>query len=89
MSAKDEFKNISAGVTFPISNGASVTPNDSDELEYVTRAIWIGGAGNLSVVTANGDTIVLKGVVAGSLIPIRVVKVLASETTASDIVALW
>lgn len=50
--------------------------------------LYVGGAGNLSVRTVGGDTIVLNGVSAGQFIPVQVLGV-NSGTTATNIVALW
>jgi hypothetical protein len=47
-----------------------------------------GGEGNLSVVMKCGATLTFQSVAAGSLLPIRVSKVLAA-TTATNILALW
>ncbi len=66
----------------------AVTPHDSNELAAVTRALWVGGAGNL-VVMFSGDsaTVTLVGVAAGTLLPIQV-KLVHTSTTATSIVAL-
>lgn len=67
----------------------AVTPHDTNALTAVTRALWIGGAGNL-VVMFDGDTaaVTLVGVASGTLLPIQVRIVLATNTTATSIVAL-
>lgn len=70
-------------------DGEAVTPHDTNELTAVSRALWIGVAGNVVVVTANGTTLTLKGASAGQVIPIRVKQVRATNTTATDIVALY
>lgn len=69
--------------------GAAVTPGDSTTLP-ATRGIWVGGAGNLAVIFA-GDTtaVTLVGVAAGTLLPIQVTKVMSTNTTATNIVALY
>lgn len=63
----------------------------SDATTYTpTRAVWVGGAGNLAVVFADQDAAVtLTGVVAGTLLPIAVTKIMNTNTTATAIVALW
>ncbi len=68
--------------------GAAVTPSDSTDLSFVARGLWVGGAGDVKVTTANGDTITLSGVQAGTLIPVAVSRVFATLTTATLIVAL-
>lgn len=73
----------------PADSAAAVTPHDTNELTAVTRGIYVGGDGNLAVVTKGGQTVTFTGVVAGSVIPVRAKKVLATGTTATNIVALW
>ena len=54
-------------------------------------SLYIGGAGsgNLSVVpAASTDTVILKGVAAGSFIPLQVVRVNSTGTDVTDILAL-
>jgi hypothetical protein len=60
-------------------------------LNRVTRAIFIGGAGNLSVEMEQqpGVTLTLTGVLAGSWIPIRVKKFIKATTTCTIIVAFY
>lgn len=84
----DNFANLSSGLGSPHTDGVAVTPSDATVLT-TTRALFVGGAGNLSVVTSAGTTLTLTGVTAGSIIPIRVTKVRATGTTATNIAALW
>ena len=54
--------------------------------------LYIGNVpsgGVLRVLTAGGDDITLKGIVQGSYTPVQVVRVFASDTNATDIIALW
>lgn len=71
-----------------MTDGVAVTPSDSTVLT-TTRAIFVGGAGNLSVTMASGNNLVLTGVIAGSWLPLRVTKVRSTSTTATNIAALW
>jgi hypothetical protein len=74
----------------PALHGAAVTPHDSNALVGgATRAVYVGGAGNLSVIMEGGETVTLVGVVAGSTLPICVTHVRSTNTTATNIVALW
>lgn len=66
----------------------SITPSDSTELEFVTRALYIGGAGNISVVAADDTSAVILSVAAGAILPIRAKKVNSTSTTATGIVGL-
>jgi len=76
------------GKTEPAYDMASVTTSDSAEIDP-TRGLYIGGAGNIKVDTAAGTTVTLNSAAAGSVLPIRVKKVYATGTTATNIVALY
>ena len=70
------------------TQGRAVTKSDSTVLA-VTRALWVGGAGDLSLVFADGGSAVtIAGVPAGTLVPVQVTKVM-DATTATSIVALY
>lgn len=74
----------------PAANGAAVTPSDSVDLANASRGLWIGGAGDVSVNFAgSGSSVVIAGVPAGTLLPLRVARVRATGTTATSIVALF
>lgn len=51
--------------------------------------LYVGGAGNLRVLTSSGSDITFTGVLAGSFIPVQVKRVFATSNTASSILALW
>ncbi|MES2531976.1 MAG: hypothetical protein V4636_13140 [Pseudomonadota bacterium] len=73
----------------PASDGLAVTPSDGTALTVIARALWIGVAGNVSVVTLGGTTLTFVGVQAGSILPVRCTHVRATLTTATSILALW
>lgn len=84
----DAFSNQAPGLSSPAEKGADVTPHDSTELTNHSRALWVGGAGDVVLITTGGSTLTLKNVPAGSLLPIRAKIVKATGTTATFIVAL-
>jgi hypothetical protein len=84
----DTFDGFRGGLGSPMTDGVAVTASDSTVLT-TTRAIFVGGAGNLAVVMSNGTTVTLTGVTAGSWLPLRVTKVKSTGTTATNIAALW
>ena len=51
--------------------------------------LYIGGTGNVSVITIGGDQLTFAGVPAGTTLPIQVRKLRATNTTATLINALW
>lgn len=83
----DTFAGYSTGIDSPATQAAAVTPNDAADLTVASRALYVGTAGNLAVVTVGGSTVTLVGI--SGWVPIRVARVLATGTTASDIVVLW
>ena len=73
----------------PAEGGAAVTPSDSTALSGVTRFIYVGTAGNLAVTMSDGSDVAFANVPAGAVLNLRVSKVKATDTTASNIVALF
>jgi len=51
--------------------------------------LYVGGAGDVKVKMAGGNDVVFAGATAGSFLPINVLQVFATDTTATNIVALW
>lgn len=51
------------------------------------RGLYIGGAGNATLVMPNGDPIAFVGLLAGTILPVRCTSV--SSATASNMVALF
>ncbi len=79
-----------AAATKPAANAMAVTPSDSADLGTPVRGLYIGGAGDLKVKMDEGEQVVtFVAVPAGSLLPISVDRVYATDTTATNIIALW
>lgn len=76
-------------ISAPAQRGFAITPSDSTDLSAETRGLWIGTSGDLALVLASGDEVTISGVVAGSLLPLRVRRVRASGTTAAALVGLY
>lgn len=70
-----------------LGKAAAVTKSDVTDLGR-TRAIWVGGTGNLVATMADGTDVTFTAVPAGSWLWIQVQKVKAA-TTATNIVALY
>jgi hypothetical protein len=68
-------------------SASAVTPSDTDTLA-AARGLYVGGAGDVAIETAAGDTLTFTAVPAGTFLPIAAVKVLATGTDATNIVAL-
>ena len=88
MPATDDFLTFSPDISGPAGNGADIVPNNTVDFERVTRGIYVGGAGNLRVTFVGGQTVTLFNVVAGMIYPLRVSRVWATGTTATNLVGL-
>jgi len=90
MSAVDTFKQQPETEWSPATSSVSVTPSDSEELAYLTRALYVGVGGNLSVkLRDDSAAVVFVGVAEGTILPLQVKQVMATDTTATNIIALW
>ena len=74
--------------TDPGYSAAEVTPSDTGNLGNV-RALYVGGAGDVKIDAEGGGTVTFVGAQAGSIIPVRAARVYSTDTTATDIVAIY
>lgn len=82
-------RHIDRDPTSSAGSGVAVTPNDNTDLTNTTRAIYIGGAGNLAVILdRDTSAVTFLAVSAGAVLPIRVRRVMSTGTTATNILAL-
>lgn len=80
---------IFSALAAPAIKSANVTPNNDADLSFVTRAIYVGGAGNVAVLLQDDSSAVsFVAVPAGTVLPIRAKRIRATGTTATNIVAL-
>jgi hypothetical protein len=71
------------------TSAAAVTKSDTTELGP-TRALYIGGAGNVAVMMQGDDAAVtFTAVPVGTILPISVRRVMSTDTTATNIVAIY
>lgn len=77
------------GVGQPANSAFMIIPSDTLDLPYVTRAVYVGATGNLHVTMLNGEDVTFLGVPAGSFLPLRVIKVWFSNTTAQNILGMY
>jgi hypothetical protein len=64
----------------------NITPSDTVDLPWVTRAIRVGGAGDLALKSYRGDVTIVPDMLAGETIAVRAVLIYATNTTATGIV---
>lgn len=74
----------------PAISAVAVTPDNSNDLSVIpARALWIGTAGDVSVDPADGANTAVVFKNASGLLPVSVKRVRSTNTTASNIVALY
>ena len=80
-----------------VGRAQAVTPSNTEDIYFVGSepnkiipcVIYVGTSGNLKVRTAGGDDVTFNNIQSGSFLPINVVRVFSTGTTATNIVALW
>lgn len=77
-----------SSAVYSATKGVAVTKSDSTILE-TTRALWVGTTGDVAVVFADGGAAVTIPSVPVGILPVQVTKVMSTNTTASNMVALY
>ena len=83
----DPYELHEPGLESPATILAAVTPSDSTDLAQPTRALNVATSGTVQVTTTGGSTATVY-VAAGIGFPVRAVRVWATGTTATGIVAM-
>jgi hypothetical protein len=74
---------------------ADVTKSDTVDIPSISGGVnngcvlYVGTGGILRILTVGGDDVTLTNVPNGTFIPIQVLRVFLSTTTATNIIALW
>jgi hypothetical protein len=80
----------SGGGDQPATRLFTITPADNTELQAETRAIWVGGAGNINVwAIGDGFPTLISAVPAGTTLAIRARQVFSTSTTATLLVGMY
>lgn len=66
----------------------AITPSDTVNLENPS-VVYIGVGGNIKVTTAVGDETTFVGLLAGSILPVQVIRVWNTGTTATNLVRIY
>lgn len=84
----DRFQSRAEEQTGGIRRGIAITPNDGADLAAETRALYVGSAGDVALILVSGDAITFASVPAGTLLPVRAMRVKATGTTAGLLLGL-
>lgn len=85
---QDSFQDFAPSISAPAYGGFAITPADGADLTELTRSLYIGTPGAVSVIMHSGAQLTFAGVTAGTVLPLRVRRVRATGTTATAIVGL-
>lgn len=75
-------------ITPPYNLYLPVTPDNAVNFLMPSQALYIGVTGDVDAVMQNGTATTFVGVPAGSLLPIKAIRVNAALTTATSLVTL-
>lgn len=76
-------------VNGPAIGGFAITKSDATVFSQPTKGLWVGSAGDVNVRFLDGTTGIIPSVPAGTLLPVRVDKVLSASTSAGSFFGLY
>ncbi len=81
---------LNANITAAIGKAYTIYQASSQTTIGNTGSVlYIGGAGNVTLTTTGNNIVTLVGLNTGQFVPVQSLKVWATGTTATDIIALW
>lgn len=87
--AVDLYQTHSDSIIAPASRCFAITPSDSQDLLFVTKAIYIGESGDLVLRSPSGTAdVTFMNVVSGTVLDVRAVAIRATGTTAAALVGM-
>jgi hypothetical protein len=88
MSNIDHFASYSAAPNSPARYAASAVLSDTENLPVSGRGLYIGGNGDVVLKTVGGNNVTFSNLVAGTILPICVMQIFSTGTTASNIIVM-
>lgn len=86
---QDKFEHVADGLTAPAEETFAISPNDNAELPQITKAIYVGEGGNVTLRASRSDIdTVFRNLPTGAILDVRVSAVRATGTTASNLIGL-
>jgi hypothetical protein len=73
----------------PARGVVAVTKSDATTYSPALRGLYVGGAGHVAVIAVDGTTAAFTDVPAGSILPVSVIQVLSTGTTATSITGMY
>ena len=76
--------------TFPMFPGDAAVVTPSDTFNFDTASvIFVGTTGSLRVLTAQGSDVTFNAIPGGTVVPLQVLRVFASGTSATNMVRIF
>jgi hypothetical protein len=79
----DKFAKFYSSYDGPATDGFTVIPADATVFAQPTRALYVGGAGNVTVRMISNNIVTFSSVPVGTVLPIRITAVFANSTATS------
>jgi hypothetical protein len=79
------FGSYSTGLTAPVTTGFEIVPNDNADLAQATRQIRVTGQGGQMAVVWLSGVQTIEPVLAGETLDWRILRILATNTTATGL----
>jgi hypothetical protein len=89
LSGTDKFSTYQASLTSPAEDAFAITPHNTNDLANFTRAIWVGGTGDVKVNMVGSGTVTFTSVPAGYMLAVRASRVYATGTGATALVGVY
>lgn len=71
------------------SGAFSISPNDVTDLPKLLEAIWVGGTGNLRVLTELDEDVTFNSVPVGRFDLVHIKRVFSTGTSASNLIGVY
>jgi hypothetical protein len=76
--------------TFPMYPGGAVAITPSNTVNLTNPSVvYVGSTGNVRVLTAQGDDVTFSNVPAGAVLPVQVIRVYSTSTTATNLIGIY
>lgn len=85
----DKLYNSEEALQSPARDGLNITPNDSTDLAFTAKSLYVGGTGDVKITTASGAILTFPNVQGGSVLPWFVKRLWATGTTATGFVTAY
>ncbi|MEK9213141.1 spike base protein, RCAP_Rcc01079 family [Sphingomonas sp. 2378] len=89
----DPFRGFADTVSDPATRAVAIVPADAADLADIPKGIYVGTGGDITMIGAGAPSgatgVTWKNVPAGALIPFRPRRILATGTTAANMLGLY